>query len=145
MVAADFKPEDASFLAGSWTAEIWGGVFEEVWLAPKADSIIGLGRHSAEGKTTFMENATIQKSKDGAWTLYITLGLDGASSKTPIAFKLQEFVAGKSVTFANLKNEYPTHVAYTNVSKDKMKCVISGRADGKEASDTFNFVRVKQK
>lgn len=145
MVAPDFSLEDASFLTGTWTANIWDGVFEEVWLPPKAGTMVSIGRHTTSEKTTFMESAALQKSKTGVWTLYMILGSPASGPKTPVAFELKESVKGKSVTFFNPKNDFPTHIEYSSSGKNAMNCVISGRADGKEESETFNFSRVKTK
>jgi hypothetical protein len=143
VTGGDFKLQDVAFLTGSWTAEIWGGVFEEVWLPPKSGTMVSLGRHTTDEKTTFMESAALQKSKDGVWTLYMILGSPANGTKTPIGFELKDFSPGKSVTFVNLKNEFPTHITYSNPGKNKMQCVISGRADGKAESETFDFKRAK--
>lgn len=135
--------QDFSFLTGTWTAEIWGGIFEETWLAPKGETVVGLGRHTANGKTTFVEFASIERSKDGDWTLFMILGSPKSGQKTPKPFKLSKSVPGKMVEFVDPLNDFPTNIKYEAMGKDKFRCTIYGRADGKKEEEVFNFIRAK--
>jgi hypothetical protein len=129
------------FLAGSWKANIWGGVFEETWTKPIGNSVTQMGRHTAKGKLTFMEFGSVEKAADGSWAMFLIFG--EVSKQAPaVGFKLTEAKKGE-VLFVNAKNEFPTHIRYTSKSKNEMTCVIYGRADGKEEREVFNFKRVK--
>jgi hypothetical protein len=55
------KPDvDAlTWMAGSWTAEVWGGTWEETWSAPVAGTMTLSARHIREGKVGIVEFGSI--------------------------------------------------------------------------------------
>tara|TARA_B100000212_G_C27383801_1_gene538241 strand:- start:6084 stop:6479 length:396 start_codon:yes stop_codon:yes gene_type:complete len=46
---------------GSWQGALNGGLLEDTWLPPKADTISALVRFSKDGKTEFVEIIKIEK------------------------------------------------------------------------------------
>lgn len=132
------KISDFSFLAGSWSCQIWDGTFIEVWTTPKANSMTNMGRHFKDDKQTFMEFGSIELNKSDAWEMHVIFGNLGDGPKKPTTFSLQRWEKG-SFTFVSEKNDFPTHITYSAVDKNAMKCVISGRADGTKKEHTFNF------
>lgn len=134
--------KDFAFLTGAWEAEIWRGVFEETWSVPRAGTITHMGRHTSEGKTGFIEFSTIEKDKEGRWTLFLLLGSPSKGDKKPSAFVLSKAARG-DLTFVNPTNDYPTKIRYQGEGKDTMTATLSGRQNGADQSDVFNFNRVK--
>ncbi len=49
------KIEDVAWISGHWAGEALGGRCEEVWLPPRAGSMIGMYRLTKSGKTVFFE------------------------------------------------------------------------------------------
>ncbi len=140
----NIKPDisEFSFLTGTWECNVWGGTFEEVWNAPKANSITNMGRHFKNGTMSFMEFGSIELDADSKWNLHMIFGKLGEGEKKPTSFELESFKKGE-VIFVNKQNDFPTHIKYSSVNKNSMTCVIYGRADGKEEKEIFNFKKSK--
>ena len=49
------------WLTGSWQGPVNGGLLEETWLPPKADTISALVRFTKDGRTEFIEIIKIEK------------------------------------------------------------------------------------
>lgn len=47
------------------------------------------------------------------------------------------------VEFHDPLNDFPTNIRYEAMGKDKFRCTIYGRADGKKEEEIFNFRRAK--
>ena len=47
--------DDISWIAGHWKGEAFGGEFEETWLPPFGDSMMGVFKMIENGETDFME------------------------------------------------------------------------------------------
>jgi hypothetical protein len=55
---------DVAFLVGHWSGDGLGGVFEEVWTAPKAGAMVGMYRGlKADGAPVFNELLVIREEK----------------------------------------------------------------------------------
>ena len=50
-----------SWLTGSWQGPVNGGLLEETWLPPKANTISALVRFTKDGRTEFIEIIKIEK------------------------------------------------------------------------------------
>lgn len=134
------KESDFAFLTGSWEAQIWGGVFEEVWSKPAGGTITHMGRLLVEGKTSFIEFSSIEKDRQGRWTLYVMLGAPSRGDKKPVPFMLQKAAKG-DLTFVNPQNAYPSSIRYQGEGKNVMTATLQGTQDGKDQTDIFNFKR----
>lgn len=128
-------------MTGSWEAEIWGGVFEETWSVPRGETLTHMGRHTSEGQTGFLEFASIEK-KEGKWGMYVMLGAPSKGDKKPTPFGLEKAAKG-DVTFYSATNDYPTRIRYQGEGKDTMTVTLTGKENGMDKSDVFNFKRVK--
>ncbi len=137
----EVKETDFVFLSGSWEAEIWGGVFEETWSIPKGGTMTHMGRHTRDGKTSFIEFASIEQV-EGKWALYIMLGAPSKGAKTPAVFALEKALKG-DITFYSPTNDYPTRIRYQGDGLSSMTATLTGREDGKDKSDIFRFKRKK--
>lgn len=134
--------EDFAFLTGAWEAEIWGGVFEETWSVPRAGTITHMGRHTSGGNTGFIEFSTIEKDREGRWTLFLLLGSPSKGDKKPSAFVLDRASEG-DLTFVNPTNDYPTAIHYQGDGRENLTATLSGRHKGADQTDVFNFKKVK--
>jgi hypothetical protein len=130
--------ENLKWMAGNWICELGKGTFEETWLPPNGGTMQGVGRHVIDGKTVFMEFLSIESDKDGGLTMYILLGAPSRGDKKPRAFKLTQL--GKNVaTFEWPENEFPSKIQYTMDRKGSLFCRISGKQQGKEAFEDYDF------
>lgn len=133
--------KDFGFMAGSWEAEIWGGIFEETWSVPRGQTMTHMGRHTSEGATSFLEFASIER-KDGKWTMFVMLGAPSKGDKKPTPFVLEKASKG-DLTFYSAVNDYPTRIRYQGQGKETMTASLSGTQNGEAKSDVFNFKRVR--
>ena len=53
-------PADVAWLTGHWRGSALGGVSEEIWSAPEANSMMGMFRLMKDGATVFYEIMSIQ-------------------------------------------------------------------------------------
>jgi hypothetical protein len=131
--------DDLRWMAGSWTCEIWGGTFEEVWLLPAGRTMQGVGRHLSGGKTGFMEFMSIEPTPDGGLTMWMVLGAPSKGEKKPVPFKATKVDAKESV-WENPENDSPNAIHYSRGDDEDMVCRLksSGKPD-----EVFRFVRSK--
>lgn len=135
------KESDFAFLTGSWEAQIWGGTFEEVWSKPAGGTITHMGRLLVEGKTSFIEFSSIERDKEGRWTLYVMLGAPSRGDKKPVPFVLEKAAKG-DLTFLNPLNAFPSSIRYQGEGKAVMTATLKGTQNGNDQTDVFNFKRV---
>lgn len=129
-------------MSGSWEAEIWGGTFEETWSVPRGETMTHMGRHTSEGRTGFLEFASIEK-KEGRWAMFVMLGAPSKGAKNPTAFGLEKAAKG-DITFYSPTNDYPTRIRYQGDGKNTLTATLTGKENGKDKSDVFNFKRVSR-
>src|SRR5687767_7672203 len=124
MGAMSYEPtvSDLAWMAGSWRCEIWGGTFEERWSEPAGGTMIGAGRHIAEGKTKFMEFLSIEADKDGKLVMWILLGSPSKGPKNAVPFALASSKPGEAV-FENTENDFPSKITYKR-NDEKLWCRI---------------------
>src|ERR1051325_12078106 len=84
---------DLGWIAGSWTGSAGAVDMEEHWTAPKGNSMIGIHRDVAKGRTVSFEFLRIEMQKDQV--VYLSMP-NGRSPATP--FPLKE-VSGTRVVF----------------------------------------------
>jgi hypothetical protein len=133
--------EALAFMAGTWTAQIWDGTFEETWSTPLGGTMQGIGRHHVNGKVGFMEFMSIEPTPAGL-LMFMVLGAPSKGACKPVPFVLCEFENGCAV-FVNEENEYPTHITYEMGDGNTLKCRIEGVSNGDAKGEDFAFKRVQ--
>ncbi len=139
------KVDDLKWMAGNWSCEIWGGIFEEYWIPPVGGTMQGTGRLVSEGKVQFMEYMSIETGADGKLTMYMLLDAPSKGEKKPSPFVLTSVKNG-AYTFTNAKNDFPTRIIYSNKKDAKgalMYVRLEGKQGGKDAVEEFNFRKMK--
>lgn len=132
------KIEDLAWMQGTWQCEVWGGTFEEHWTAPRAGTMLGVGRHIEGEKTGFMEFLSIEPSDDGL-TMWIMVGAPSKGDKKPVAFRLTQ-LKDKEALFENPQNDFPSQIRYRMRADGNLFCRIEGKGrDGKPSSQDFDF------
>lgn len=127
-------PADLSWMAGSWATDKWGGRMEEHWTASAGDTLVGVNRLVAEGKTPHREFLAIE-TKDGKTTLTVILPL-----RKPLAeviYTLKEHSANRAV-FVNPDHARLHTMTYWREGAD-LRCRIEGTRSEKPFSDDFHF------
>lgn|GEM_PF-298194 len=133
MPAADVKARDLNelaWLAGDWQAARGG---REVWTAPHAGTMIGLGfqNRKAGAKRERYERLRIARGADGKLVLYA----HPKANKEPVAFTRVSGDAN-SVKFANPQHDFPKFIEYRRV-KSQLVVVVGG--DNGASSMSLNW------
>ena len=122
-VLAQAAIDDLAWLAGHWCGENRGTFNEETWLAPRAGSMIGLHRDSANGRLTGFEFFRIVE--DGDALVYWTQP-GGARA---IAFRAVSASADR-VDFVNHDHDFPQRISYRRIDARRLLARID---DGTES------------
>jgi hypothetical protein len=142
-LAVENKGETASatvdqlgFIAGSWSSDRGGLVTEEMWSAPKAGTMLGVGRTMKGDKTVFFEFLRIETREGNLF--YVAQPRGGKAT----AFKLTSF-DGKSATFENPEHDFPQKIVYEKVSDDVVRATVSGPSSAGEKNESWEYRRVR--
>ena len=98
--------DSLAWMAGTWQGrDAEGTEMEEVWLAPKGGTLLGLHRDVAGGRTVSFEFLRISAQPDGIvyWA--------SPQGRPATAFKLAEAGARRAV-FANPAHDFPKRILY---------------------------------
>jgi len=125
---------DLAWMAGSWSGTTARGVveMEEHWTAPKGNSMIGIHRDVAGGKTRLFEFLRIEQQADQI--VYLSMP-NGRSPATP--FPLKE-VSGTRVVFENPTHDFPQRIIYWKDGND-LRARIEGTMNGKPGSQEWTW------
>jgi hypothetical protein len=133
-ILADAPPtsvEALAWMAGTWEGREASGVeMEEVWLAPKGGSMLGLHRDVAGGRTASFEFLRIAAEKDGV----VYWASPGGRPATP--FKLTESGPRRAV-FANPAHDFPKKILYWIDDAGALHARIEGDGPGKAQEWTW--------
>jgi hypothetical protein len=134
LAAQTTKPEigDLAWMAGSWTGESRGIEMEEHWTAPKGNSMVGIHRDVAKGRTMLFEFLRIEQQGDQI--VYLSMP-NGRSPATP--FRLKE-ISGTRVVFENPKHDFPQRVIYWKDGND-LRARIEGSQNGKPGGEEWRW------
>ena len=125
--------DDLSWMAGSWTGTDARGVhMEEHWTAPKGNSMIGIHRDVAGGRTRLFEFLRIEQQTDQI--VYLSMP-NGRSPATP--FPLKE-VSGSRVVFENPTHDFPQRIISWKDGND-LRARIEGTMNGKPGSEEWRW------
>ena len=132
--AEQAKPslDSLSWIAGSWNGASGGVEMEEHWTAPKGNSMIGIHRDVAKGRTASFEFLRIEQQGDRI--VYLSMP-NGRSPATP--FPLKE-VSGTRVVFENPAHDFPQRIIYWKEGSD-LRARIEGTMNGKVASEEWRW------
>lgn len=124
---------ELSWLAGNWTGVQDGLEMEEVWLAPKGNTMLGVHRDIKNGRTVSFEFFRVEAAADGI-TYWAS---PGGRPATP--FHLIES-SGKRVVFENAEHDFPQRIIYW-LADDNLHAKIEGKLHGKAASEEWSWQR----
>ena len=125
-------PADLSWMSGSWNGMARGVEMEEHWTAPKGNSMIGLHRDVAKGRTASFEFLRIEQQGDQV--VYLSMP-NGRSPATP--FPLKE-LSGTRVVFENPTHDFPQRIIYWKDGND-LRARIEGTMNGKAGSEEWRW------
>ncbi|MCI0411259.1 DUF6265 family protein [bacterium] len=123
-------------LSGCWEHRDSGQVYEDQWMRPAGDMMLGMSRTLKEGKAVTFEFIQIQSRTDG--TFYIA----SPSKQEKTEFKLTSFDKNVAV-FENPDHDFPQKVVYRFAAEDSLEAWIEGTRNGKSSKIEFPMTRVK--
>ncbi len=123
---------DLGFMAGSWTTQSGPARVDEQWSCPGPDSMLGIGRTIAKGKTAYFEFLRIETRPDGL--VYVAQPKGGP----PTDFKLVKLEGGAAV-FENLAHDFPKRIIYTKTADGGLTARVEGDATSKEKAEEFRY------
>jgi hypothetical protein len=129
--------ERLNWIAGCWASDDGRERIDEVWLKAAGESMMGMSRTIAGGKTVFTEYAQIREH-EGALAYVVSLGL----SAKPVAFKLIK-VSESEAVFENPQHDFPKRVIYRRESRDSLFARIEGAEKGINKAIDFSYKRQK--
>lgn len=124
-----------SWIAGSWTMEKGPIRVEELWTAPRAGTMMGVGRTMRGEKTVFYEFLRIEATPEGITYFGAPRGRNPA---TP--FKMVEMTDDR-VVFENPQHDYPTRITYWKEPDGGLGAKVEGKRNGHETSESWTFKR----
>ena len=100
-----------------------GRLVEEQWLAPRASSMLGVGR-TTRG-TTLVDYEMVLIRERGEQSVYEAHPAD----QEPAVF-MSTMIGERSIVFENLKHDFPQRVGYERIGVDRLEAWIEGAQDG---------------
>jgi hypothetical protein len=129
--------ERLAWLAGCWEGTLSSGAsYEEVWLAPRGGSIIGMSRMTRDGRTLSFEFMRIGANAAGD-VVYAAQ----PSGRPATHFTASE-LSSNAVTFENPEHDFPQRILYRLTPPDELFARIEGQRDGQLRGLDFPLRRV---
>ena len=129
--------EGLGWFAGCWAMDDGKENTQENWMKPAGQSMIGMSRTVAGGKTVFTEYVQIREI-NGQLAYIVSLGLNAK----PTVFKLVKS-SENEVVFENPEHDFPQRIIYRRESSDALFARIEGQEKGVSKSVDFPYKRVK--
>jgi len=125
------------WISGCWAFDDGKERTEETWMKPAGQSMIGMSRTVAGGKTVFTEHLQIREA-NGQISYIVALGM-GAKS---VVFKLIKS-SDNEVVFENPEHDFPQRIIYRRESTDALFARIEGQEKGVNKAMDFRYKRSK--
>ena len=123
---------ELAWISGDWQTAAGGKAqIEEHWMAPSADSMIGMGRTIAGGKTVEFEYLRIEQRAE---QIYYVASPKGRCPGTD--FKLTR-LAGQEAIFENPEHDFPKRIIYRKNTDGSLTASIDGGAGTKSMSFAY--------
>ena len=123
-----------AWLAGNWTGLQDGMEMEELWTAPKGNTMLGVHRDVKGGRTVSFEFLRIEAKAD-VITYWASPG-----GRPPTPFRMIE-LRNKRVVFENAEHDFPNRVIYWLDAKGLLHAKIEGTQVGKPAAEEWTWRR----
>lgn len=133
------KTEVVSWFLGDWENNSEQGDFREIWKQENDSLLKGESVVTIKGDTVFQENVDLVAKND---SLFYVVSVKGENSEKPVSFYMTES-SEKKVVFENPKHDFPNKITYEKITNDSLVASISGKQNGKDASESFPMKRRK--
>jgi Domain of unknown function (DUF6265) len=125
-----------SWLTGCWALSSGDRVVEEQWMAPRGNTMLGMGRTVRDEKLIEYEVIVIRQEGDH-------LAYDAHPSGQPPAVFLSHDVTSTSVVFENPGHDFPQRIGYERSGDDALLAWIEGASSGKTRRVEFPYRRAR--
>ena len=125
-----------TWIAGCWEGEARGAKFQEQWMRPEGDMMMGMSRTLKGGRTVAFE--FLQLRQDGGEIFYVAR----PQGKEPTPFKLVREAEHEAV-FENLEHDFPQRIIYRLGADGSLFARIEGMRDGKTQGIDYPMKRAK--
>ena len=125
------------WISGCWASDDGKERTEETWMKPAGQSMIGMSRTVAGGKTVFTEHLQIREA-NGQIAYIVALGMGAKST----VFKLIKS-SDNEVVFENAEHDFPQRIIYRRESTDTLFARIEGQEKGVNKAMDFRYKRSK--
>ncbi len=128
------------FMAGPWHTKAGkdkGAITEEVWLAPRGGTMLGVSRVTKEQRTVFWEQLRIEeRAGDGVYYVANPMGRSPGTE-----FRLTKLGSGFAV-FENPEHDWPQSISYGLTDLEgQLEVVASDTQKGEPRVETWSFLR----
>lgn len=128
-----FKIEDLAWLSGDWETAPGRMQIDEHWTKVAGNSLIGMSRTVAGGKTVFFEYLRIEAR--GAEIFYVA----HPKARTPgTDFKLVK-LNGQEAVFENPAHDFPKRIIYRKNGDGALTARVEGDGTEKEKAQDFHY------
>jgi Domain of unknown function (DUF6265) len=122
------------WLQGCWAMDSNGRLVEEQWLAPRASSMLGVGRTTRGTTLVDYEMVLIRERGD-------QLAYEAHPANQQPALFMSTSIGERSIVFENLKHDFPQRVGYERRG-DRLAAWIEGPQNGQTRRVDFVYERV---
>jgi hypothetical protein len=134
--AQSFKIEDLAWISGDWETAPGPSRIDEHWTTVAGNSMIGMSRTVAGGKTVFFEYLRVEARGGGIY--YVA----HPKARTPgTDFKLVRLSRQEAV-FENLTHDFPKRIIYRRNADGSLTARIEGDGTEKEKPQDFHYLPV---
>jgi len=123
------------WMSGCWSSDDGKEHIDECWMKPAGQSMIGISRTIAGGRTVFTEYAQIRES-NGELAYVVSLGL----SAKPVSFKLIRS-SDREAVFENPTHDFPQRIIYRRESAGSLFARIEGTEKGVNKAIDYHYAR----
>ena len=136
-----FQLQDLLWMSGTWGGDGLGGEIEEIWAKPAEDTMSGLFRLSAGGKTQVLEFLLITAEEDGIVFRFKHFGKDYEpwEKGDPLIFDLIHSKPGEAI-FESSVQDNPKRLTY-RLDGDQLTVTVEGMQNGEPDSFQMRMTR----
>lgn len=131
--------EKANWLIGKWQNSTSEGVSTEIWEKKNDTTLVGVS-YFVTGKDT-VSSEKINLEQKGNKLFYIPI-VRNQNNGQPVVFTMTSSTINQLI-FENPTHDFPQIITYTQITKDSLLAVISGKINGIVNSQDFPMRRVK--
>ena len=123
-----------AWLTGCWEYSSGSRIVEEHWMAPRAHTMIGVGR-TVQGEKLIEHESVVIREQDGQ------LAYEAHPSGQAPAVFLSQTIGDREIVFENLQHDFPQRVGYKR-NGERLHAWVEGPRNGQTRRVEFPYTRV---